>query len=169
MPGDARIAKGLVTFPCAAAATACNSPSTALPSPGCARPYGRVATRLFISFDYDHDQDLRNALVAQARNPDSPFEIANWSVKEPMAGNWKAQVRTRIRQIEQVAVLCGHYTDSATGVSVEVEIAREEKKPYFLLAGCPTGALKKPRSALATDKVYNWTWQNLKALIAGAR
>jgi hypothetical protein len=45
--------------------------------------------RVFISFDFDHDEDLRNLLVGQARNPDSPFEIADWSVKEPLAGNWK--------------------------------------------------------------------------------
>jgi hypothetical protein len=37
-----------------------------------------MAMGLFISFDDDHDQDLRNALVGQARNPESPFEMANW-------------------------------------------------------------------------------------------
>jgi len=28
--------------------------------------------RVFISFDYDHDLDLKNLLVGQARNDDSP-------------------------------------------------------------------------------------------------
>ena len=31
--------------------------------------------RAFISFDYDNDKDLRNALVGQAKYPNSPFEI----------------------------------------------------------------------------------------------
>jgi hypothetical protein len=44
--------------------------------------------RVFISFDYDHDEDLRNLLIGQSRNPDSPFDMANWSVKEPMSGDW---------------------------------------------------------------------------------
>ena len=44
--------------------------------------------RVFISFDFDHDEDLRNLLVGQSRNPDSPFELSNWSIKEPMTGNW---------------------------------------------------------------------------------
>jgi hypothetical protein len=66
-------------------------------------------------------------------------------------------------------VICGHKTDTATGVAAEVRIAREEKKPYFLLAGRATGTNKKPTSALASDKLYNWTWPNLKALIGGAR
>ena len=39
--------------------------------------------RVFISFDYDYDENLRILLVGQARNPDSPFTISDWSVKEP--------------------------------------------------------------------------------------
>ena len=66
-------------------------------------------------------------------------------------------------------MLCGNYTDTATGVNIEIRIAREEQKPYFLLAGRADGNNKKPTAALATDKVYNWTWPNLKALIAGGR
>ena len=33
--------------------------------------------RAFISFDFDHDEELRNALVGQAKNSDSPFRIAD--------------------------------------------------------------------------------------------
>jgi hypothetical protein len=129
-----------------------------------------MVTRVFISFDYDNDQDLRTLLAGQAKSPDSPFEIADWSVKQAFAeANWEAKVRSRTRQVGQVAVICGHRTDTATGVAAEVRIAREEKKPYFLLAGRATGTNKKPTSALATDKLYQWTWPNLKALIGGAR
>ncbi len=45
--------------------------------------------RAFISFDYDHDEELRDALVDQAKNPNSLFAIAAWSVKEPFEGNWR--------------------------------------------------------------------------------
>lgn len=128
-----------------------------------------MATRVFISFDFDHDRDLRDFLVGQAKNPDSPFEIADWSVKEPETGEWKEKIRKRIRQVGQVAVICGHDTDKATGVAAEVTIAREEGKPYFLLSGRKAGTNKKPKSALASDKMYNWTWPNLKNLIAGRR
>ena len=90
-------------------------------------------TRVFTSFDYDHDEDLRNLLVAQAKLPDSPFELADWSVKEPMTGDWKEKVRKRIRQVDQVLVICGEHTHKATGVGVELSIAKGEKKLYFLL------------------------------------
>jgi hypothetical protein len=46
-----------------------------------------MAKRAFISFDFDHDEDLRNLLAGQAKHPDTPFDFANWSVKEPMTGD----------------------------------------------------------------------------------
>lgn len=125
--------------------------------------------KVFISFDYDYDTDLRDFLVGQSKNPDSPFEIENWSLKEPLSGDWKEKIRTRIRRTDQVIVICGHYTDKATGVSVELSITQEEKKPYFLLAGRREGVNKKPRSASDSDKLYKWTWDNLKLLIQGER
>ncbi len=125
--------------------------------------------RAFISFDFDHDEDLRNLLVGQARNPDSPFELADWSVKDAMSGDWKAKVRTRIRSCDVVIVMCGEYTHTAAGVSLEVQITQEEKIPYFLLWGRSDKQCTKPVAALSTDKIYKWTWDNLKALIAGSR
>lgn len=125
--------------------------------------------RAFISFDFDHDEDLRNMLVGQAKNPDSPFEISDWSLKEPLSGDWKDKVRVRIRKTEVVIVICGHHTDTASGVSEELSIAQDERIPYFLLWGRKEGTVKKPKTALASDKIYNWTWDNLKSLIEGAR
>jgi hypothetical protein len=128
-----------------------------------------AASRVFTSFDFDHDEDLRNLLVGQSKHPDSPFELADWSVKEHMTGNWKEKVRTRIRSVDQVVIICGEYTHTATGVGIELQIARDEKKPYFLLYGRSSKTCTKPTTALSTDKIYNWTWENLKNLIGGAR
>ena len=114
--------------------------------------------RAFISFDFDHDEDLRNLLVGQARNPNSPFSIQNWSVKEPFSGNWKDRVRERIRRTDVTIVICGEYTHSATGVSAELDITREEGKDYFLLWGRNGKACTKPSSAWPTDQIYEWTW-----------
>ncbi len=127
-----------------------------------------VKARVFISFDYDHDDDLKVLLVGQAKNADSPFSIEDWSIKEP-SRDWKAKARTRIKRVDQVIVICGAHTDTATGVNTEVYIARDEGKPYFLLAGRADGANKKPTAALEGDEQYKWTWDNLKKLIAGAR
>jgi hypothetical protein len=123
---------------------------------------------VFISFDYDHDNDLKVLLVGQAKNDDSPFSISDWSIKEE-SDDWKEKARTRIKRVDQVIVMCGKYTDTAPGVNAEIEIARDENKPYFLLAGRADGGNKKPTAALSTDKMYDWTWDNLKTLIGGGR
>lgn len=125
--------------------------------------------RVFVSFDYDHDDDLRKMFVGQSRHPDSPFELADWSVKEPLSGDWQEKVRRRLRAVHQVAVLCGHFTHAATGVAAEVRIAQEENVPYFLLAARHSGVCTRPTSAQVHDKMYEWTWENLRILIAGGR
>ena len=126
-------------------------------------------TRVFISFDYDHDEILKTFLVGQAKLPDSPFELADWSIKEHIDGNWKAKALSRIRAVDVVAVICGRHTGTATGVSAELRIAQDEEKPYFLLNGYKDVACVKPAAAKATDKIYQWTWDNLKKLVVGDR
>jgi hypothetical protein len=128
-----------------------------------------AAKRAFISFDFDHDEDLRNLLAGQAKNSNSPFDLSDWSLKEPFTGNWKEKVRSRMRATDLTIVLCGEYTDRATGVAAELSIAKEERHPYFLLWGRADKDCKRPTSASADDKIYKWTWDNLQALIAGNR
>ena len=128
-----------------------------------------MATRLFISYDYDNDATLKEFLVGQSKLEDSPFEFTDASVRYHLTGDWETKVKARIKNADQVAVICGLNTDTATGVAAEVQIAQDLKKPYFLLAGYKDKRNVKPRTALSTDKVYTWTWPNLKSLIKGDR
>lgn len=125
--------------------------------------------RAFISFDYDHDEGAKIMLAGQARLPDTPFDFTDASVKEHLTGDWEAKVRRRMDNIDVVIVLCGEWTHTAQGVAKELTIARERYKPYFLLAAYSDKNCTKPVSASMDDKVYRWTWENLKALIGGAR
>lgn len=127
-----------------------------------------AAPKVFISFDYDHDSDCKDLLVLQAKIEKSPFEISDMSIKEAST-DWKDKAQARIKRVDQVIVLCGKYTDSATGVNVELNIARKEGKSYFLLNARPNGTCKKPTAARESDKLYKWTWDNLKKLIGGGR
>lgn len=125
--------------------------------------------RAFISFDYDHDLDLKNLLVGQAKNSDTPFSIQDFSIKEAISKDWKDKARTRIRGCDVVIVICGEHTNTASGVSAELEIAQEEKVAYFLLCGRSEKTCRKPTAATYYDKIYKWTWENLKKLINGNR
>ncbi len=68
--------------------------------------------RVFISFDYDNDSDLKTLLVGQARNSDSPFGITDMSIKETISSNWKDNARRRIKGCDVVVVICGHICNS---------------------------------------------------------
>ena len=125
--------------------------------------------KVFISFDYDNDEFLRTALVGQANNPDTPFAIIDKSLREPFATDWKARVKARIAKTDIVVVMCGQRTHTATGVAAEVQMAQELGKPYFLLKGYSERNCTKPTTATASDKMYSWTWDNLKALVGGGR
>ncbi len=125
--------------------------------------------RAFISFDFDYDEDLRNLFVGQAKNPNTPFDIADWSLQEAFTGNWIGKVRDRIRRTDLTIVICGRHTHRAKGVAIELEITREIGNPYFLLAGRADTHCTKPTAALPTDKIYRWSWENVSKLVDGAR
>ena len=124
-------------------------------------------SRVFISFDYDHDSDLKTFLVGQAKNQDSPFSIVDMSIKEAISREWKENAKKRIKSCDVVVVICGEHTNTATGVDAELSIAQEEGVPYFLLQGRPDKMCVKPKAASQSDKMYKWTWDNLKNLIGG--
>ena len=123
----------------------------------------------FISFDVDHDENLRDSLVTQAKNRDSPFNFNDCSVRESFDERWRQQVRAIIRKVNLVIFICGEHTHDAKGVSAEMSITQEEDKRYFLLRGRPKKTCKKPKGAKSSDEIHKWKWSKLEELIAGAR
>jgi hypothetical protein len=125
--------------------------------------------RVFISFDYDNDEDIKILLAGQAKLSDSPFDFKDASVKDHLPGDWKEKVKRRLQNCDQMIVLCGTRTHLARGVAAELEIAQEINLPYFCLKGRSDRECKWPTSAKGTDKMYDWTWPNLRLLIGGSR
>jgi hypothetical protein len=125
--------------------------------------------RAFISFDYDNDQGAKVMLAGQAKYPDTPFDFTDASVKDHLTGDWKEKVKRRLKNIDVMIVLCGVSTNTATGVAAELKLAQELGLEYFLLRAYNDKVCVAPVSTKPTDKIYNWTWDNLKLLIAGRR
>ena len=119
--------------------------------------------RVFISFDFDHDNSLRGDLVAQSERPGSPFAIVDCSLRASYDEKWRQKVRSIIRSTDLTIVICGTHTDTAEGVAAEITITREEGKPYFLLRGHAN--CTKPKNALKSDEIHAWNWPNLQKLI----
>lgn len=125
--------------------------------------------RVFISFDFDNDEGAKIMLAGQAKHPDSPFDFTGASIKYHLTGDWIEKVERRMENIDTVIILCGTKTNKAAGVAEELRITKEKGKEYFLLAAYSDEDCVKPTSASSTDKVYKWSWENLKTLISGGR
>lgn len=119
--------------------------------------------RLFCSFDFDNDRFLKEALIEQSRKPDSPFEVADHSLKEAAPEwDWERKAEAAIKRSAVVVVLLGTSTHRAPGVLKEVAMARRNEVPIFQLQ--PQD--KSPTAVPNAGRVYNWTWPNLKKLLA---
>lgn len=125
--------------------------------------------RAFVSFDVDNDESVKHFLIGQSKLDDSPFDFKDNSVKEHLTGDWQEKVRKRMDNVDVVIVLCGASTNKASGVAAELRIAIEKKKPFFLLAAYPDKQCVAPVGTPTGVKIYKWTWDNLKALLAGKR
>ena len=112
--------------------------------------------RIYMSFDLDHDKDLHDRLLAQARSR-AAFAISNRSEGGEMTDAWEERVRVRISDCDEVVVICGEHSDESQRMSAELEIAREQHKPYVLLWGRRDSMCKKPKSAKPDDGMYSWT------------
>jgi hypothetical protein len=129
-----------------------------------ARTAPTTKTRVFISFDYGHDNDLKVLLLGQAKKHDTPFSFEDWSIKNETKG-WKEDARKRIRRSDVVVVICGLRTQSAVGVAAEIKIAREEGVPFWLLRGRKKGACQRPcGTAWPWNPINDWTWEGIESM-----
>lgn len=130
-------------------------------------PYSnQTKKKVFISFDFDNDQFLRDSLVGQCKNNGSPFDMEDWSVKEPWnQSEWREKCKTKISKCDLVIVMVGEKTYTCSGVKAEIEMAKSLGIPVVGVQGykdkncpCPEGLI---------GRYYLWTWDNIKALVGG--
>lgn len=121
---------------------------------------------VFVSFDIEHDAELYERLLEQSRSPSSSFAVLGGSERSTGTDVGSERVRRRIREADQVIVICGAHTEASTRVGTELLIAQEEGTPYFLLWGRREIMCTKPIGAKASEGIYSWTGQILQNQIA---
>ena len=120
--------------------------------------------RVFVSFDFDNDETLKDFIYGQAKNPDSPFSIEHWSMKEAAPqSSWESEARSRIKRSDLVIVMVGSSTHRAPGVLKEVKMAKEEGEKIVQIIGYRD---TNPTAVPDAGQLIRWNWQNLKALLA---
>lgn len=119
--------------------------------------------RIFISFAIE-DSNLRDFLVGQAKNENSPFAFVDMSVKEPWDSAWKTNCRREIKGCDGVLAIVTKHTKNADGQLWEVKCAKEEEIPRRGIYGY-LDASKRPKtlpSEFDEVRVVNWTWSNIE-------
>jgi hypothetical protein len=112
---------------------------------------------VFVSFDLDHDADLYALLLEQSASSSLGFKVSGRSEASALKDPEWALLRRRIREADQVIVICGEHTAASPGVLAELRIAREEQKSYLLLWGRRDSMCTKPAGANSSVGMYKWT------------
>ena len=91
--------------------------------------------KVFLSFEFDRDQELHRNFYAQTERGDSCHEIEDYSLNEPYPphddSSWLKKAKDLISRSDIVIVVIGEDTHNAPGVEKEVTIANQQGKPIF--------------------------------------
>ena len=60
--------------------------------------------RIFVSFP-EQDENLRDLLVGQSKNTNSPFDFTDMSVHKPWDNAWKTKCRIKIKDREIAGIV----------------------------------------------------------------
>jgi antiphage defense system Thoeris ThsB-like protein len=122
--------------------------------------------RVFMSFDVDHDADLGDRLLTHSKMGGSGFNVASRSESGAITERWRAGVRRRVREADEVIVICGEHTAESQRMNTEMRIAREERKPCLLLWGRRERKCLMPVGVERSACMYSWTWDVLVFQVA---
>jgi len=118
--------------------------------------------RVFIAFAVE-DTKYRTFLVAHARNPKTPFDFIDMSVKEPWDAQWKTNCRTRVKSCDGVIALISKNTAKADGELWEIKCAYEEEVPIMLM--WINDERPTLPASLSGKRINVWSWDNLESFI----
>ena len=117
--------------------------------------------RIFISFAAE-DIRLRDLLVGQARNDNSPFDFIDMSVKKPWDSAWKTNCRTKIKGCHGMIAIITTNTKNASGELWEIKCAKEEEVPCVGIWGHPDARFTTLPNEIAPLRVMDWNWLNIE-------
>ena len=116
---------------------------------------------IFVSFEFDRDNDLKNNFLEQARE-NTQHRVRNFSLNEAYPDEtWRIRAREAIRECDVVVVLIGQDTHNAQGVMVETDMARSFGKPIIQVR--PQGRPYQGLTRLGDP--ITWRWSRINAVL----
>lgn len=118
--------------------------------------------RAFISFDFDHNETQKTLFVGQSKNSKTPFSIEDWSAKSSMPqSKWEAIVKEKINKCNMIIVLSGKTMASATGVSKEITMAKDQDVPVFGVYVDGADKTSNLPKGLQRNRTIKWNWDDI--------
>ena len=115
---------------------------------------------IFVSFEYDKDNNLKNAFYKQAEDQ-TGYNIRNNSLDEPYKEEiWKGKARQAIRKCDVVLILAGQDTHIAPGVIVETDMARGLNTPTFQVL-CKRARQNNYKGVPHIEDRISWKWKSI--------
>ena len=110
---------------------------------------------VFVSFEFDKDQDLKNNFCRQAKE-ETNHRIRDCSLHESFPYDvWKNKARNAIRRCHAVVVLIGQDTHNAPGVIAETDMARSLGRPIIQVR--PQGRPYNGVTRLGDPSPWRWS------------
>ena len=114
---------------------------------------------IFVSFEFDKDDDLKNNFYQQAKEQTN-HRIKNCSLNEAYPDEiWKNKARNAIRGCDVVLVLIGQDTHNAPGVIVETDMADSFKIPIIQIRP----RKRRYKGLTRLEEPIPWKWQTINA------
>jgi antiphage defense system Thoeris ThsB-like protein len=121
-----------------------------------------LATRVFVSFDFDRDRDIATLIAGQLANR-ANFQVENWSMKEAAPQRlWRDEARKRLNRSDIMLIVVGALTYRASGVLDEVQIAQELGVPMRQVTAYRDTS---PRPVPNGGRMYRWSTANLTTIV----
>ena len=121
-------------------------------------------TKVFVSYDFDSDKIIKEFIIGQAKNSDSPFEVSDHSLKEAAPEKeWLDRAKRAIGRADVFIIMLGPKTKNASGVRKELNVAIEKGKRKFQIIGYQNGT--ENWAVKGGGRVYRWDWDTLKKLL----
>ena len=122
--------------------------------------------RIFVSFPKE-DSKLRDLLVGQSENTNSPFDFTDMSVHQPWDNAWKTNCRTKIKGCDGLIAIITCNTCNADGQIWEINCADDEDVPVLCIKTSDYKPDDRTRSKISHRMVYNWDWETIEKFIKG--
>ena len=122
--------------------------------------------KVFLSFEFDKDNELHHNFYAEGTRGASRHEIEDYSLKEAYRphndSSWLKKARHLISRSDIVIVVTGQDAHNAPGVEKEVTIANQQCKPIFQIR-----PKKRTSGAVrGAGEMIPWDWKKIDAMIS---